>query len=111
MSRSEIQQVLRNWIEQAMSPVGRFGDGVDPPAWVADNFIAWWRTRVEDSLNAVQGSAAYLVSEADELVERATDLKIGGDIHEVREAGESLREKVGDLREAIGLARDPADGG
>ena len=110
MNRSEIEQVLRNWIGEAMSPVGRFVKGIDPPAWVAETFIAWWQKRVEDSLDRVEGSAGYLVSEASELAEAASVAGVQWDIHEVREALEGLREKVGDLREAAGLARDPGDG-
>jgi hypothetical protein len=100
MNRSEIQQVLRNWIEEALSPVGRFAEDIDPPTWVADNFIAWWQKRVEDALDRVQGSAGYLAAEANELAEAATGLGVEWDIHEVREALGELREKVGDLREA-----------
>ena len=111
MNRSEIEQVLRNWIGEAMSPVGRFAEGIDPPAWVAENFIAWWQKQVEDSLARVEGSAGYLVSEASELAEAASVAGVQWDIHEVREALGELREKVGDLREAAGLARDPGDGG
>ena len=107
MNRTEIQKVLRNWIEQAMSPDGRFVEGIDPPAWVAENFIAWWQKQVEDSLGRIQGSAGYLVAEASELAEAATALGVAWDIHEVREALGELQEKVGDLREAAGLARDP----
>ena len=57
MSRSDIEQVLRNWIAQALSPMGDFAEGIDPTKWIADNFIDWWSQQVEDSLSSAELAA------------------------------------------------------
>ncbi|MDG3007505.1 hypothetical protein [Paludisphaera mucosa] len=45
-----IEAVLSNWIEQALSPVGRLPEGTTPAAWVAARFTAWWRGRADEAL-------------------------------------------------------------
>ena len=103
MSRSDIEQVLRNWIEQARSPIGRFAEGVDPATWVADNFIAWWRKRVDESLGSAEAAARRL---REELKQFGSPAEFGEAFHELTHVQDAL----GDLRRELGLDESPADG-
>jgi hypothetical protein len=50
MARDEVRQTLANWIGQALSSVGRLPEGIDPAAWAADRFTAWWHEHAESSV-------------------------------------------------------------
>jgi hypothetical protein len=49
VTRREAEQVLRNWIAQALDPGARLPDGTDPVTFAACNFIEWWRRQIEDT--------------------------------------------------------------
>jgi hypothetical protein len=104
MSQTEIHQVLRNWIEQAMSPSGRFVEGVAPVDWVADNFIAWWRTEVEHSLNSAEGWAGLLREDLAPLKDLLAADEAWSSVSELQDA-------LGDLRRKLGLSRDTTEDG
>jgi hypothetical protein len=104
MSRSDIEQVLRNWIDQATSPDGTFPPGTDRAAWVADNFIAWWRKQVDDSLGSAELAAQRL---RDELKRLGSPEEFDEALHELTHVQDAL----GDLRRDLGLPDDAANGG
>jgi hypothetical protein len=104
MSRSEIEQVLRNWIDLAISPSGTFPDGTDRAAWVADNFISWWRNQVDDSLSSADLAAHRLREELKRLRSAA---EFDEALHELTHVQDAL----GDLRRDLGLPSDAANGG
>src|SRR5262245_24791784 len=97
MPTSEIETVLANWIEEALSPIGRISDGLSPAKFVARNFVQWWRARIEESL-AELGSA--MRSARDELDRRGGWQNFGEAMEEIARSQEVLR----DLQEIFGLA-------
>jgi hypothetical protein len=104
MSRSDIEQVLRNWIDQAISPGGTFPDGTDRAKWVADNFIAWWRKQVDDSLCSAELAADRL---RDELKRLGSPTEFDDALHELTHVQDALS----DVRRDLGLPDDAANGG
>ena len=104
MSRSDIERVLRNWIDQAITPDGAFADGTDRARWVADNFIAWWRKQVDDSLGSAESAARRLREELERL---GTPTEFGEALHELTHVQDAL----GDLRQDLGLSDDSTNGG
>lgn len=58
---SELEQVLANWIDQAVSGHGTLTPGVNPAAWVAAQFLAWWRVQVAKQLETAEGAIGQLL--------------------------------------------------
>ena len=95
MERSEITQVLSNWIAQASSDRGKLAEGTDPAKWVAEQFINWWHPQIDDSLSDAEAAAARLNEELK---------RLGGwenkdlceALHELTHIAEALRELRGD---------------
>jgi hypothetical protein len=104
MSRSDIEQVLRNWIDQATSPGGAFPEGTDRARWVADNFVAWWRKQVDDSLGSAELAAHRL---RDELRRLGRSTEFDEALHELTH----IQDALGDLRRDLGLSGDAPNGG
>lgn len=105
MSKADIESVLRNWIDEAITSSGKLGDGVDAAEWVAANFIAWWRQEVGDSLGSAELAAHRL---RDELKQHSGRPEMYDALHELTHVQDSL----GDLRNSLGLVGDdPADAG
>jgi hypothetical protein len=63
MVSNEIEAVLTNWIEQALSPAGQLPGGVTPAGWVAARFSAWWRDRGGDTIIDAERAAAAVREE------------------------------------------------
>jgi hypothetical protein len=96
---SEIEQVLSNWIKQATSPPGQLVDGLDPATWVAQRFLAWWRTQsVERPLEGAELAAQSLRSELERLGGWGNP-QLGEAMHELVH----LRDALAELRAALGL--------
>jgi hypothetical protein len=87
MAQSEIESVLANWIEQALSPIGKLPAGVTPSEWVAKNFINWWRTQVEYSLGDAELASQRL---RDELQRLGGWNKLGEAMEEITHTQEAL---------------------
>jgi hypothetical protein len=104
MSPPDIEQVLRNWIDQAISPEGAFPADTDRVKWVADNFIAWWRKQVDDSLGSAELAAHRL---REELKRLGTPAQFDEALHELTHVQDAL----GHLRQDLGLSDDAANGG
>ena len=104
MSRSDIEQVLRNWIDQAIAPAGTFPEGADRARWVADNFIAWCRKQVDDSLGSAELAAHRL---REELKRLGSPSEFSEALHELTHVQDAL----GELRHDLGLSEDAANGG
>jgi hypothetical protein len=63
MPANEIETVLSNWIEQALSPVGRLDAGTKPALWVASHFSDWWKKRAGYSLGDAARAASAIWNE------------------------------------------------
>jgi soluble lytic murein transglycosylase-like protein len=63
MPANEIETVLSNWIEQALSPVGRLDAGTKPALWVASHFSDWWKQRAGYSLGDAARAASAIWNE------------------------------------------------
>jgi hypothetical protein len=96
--RPELEQVLRNWLRQAISQTGRFENGIDPAAWVAQNFISWFDSKVEDSLSDAELAASRLRDQLKHLGYPELDEAL----HELTHVQDAL----GDLRSNVGLSKD-----
>src|SRR3954447_24876784 len=96
MAKSEINQVLANWIEQATSPIGQLADGIEPSEWIAKQFTNWWQAQVEDSLGDAEGAIHRL---RDELARINDDGQLGEAFHELTH----IQDAIGDLRSRLGL--------
>jgi hypothetical protein len=99
MATDEIETVLTNWIEQALSPIGQLPEGVTPGAWTAARFSAWWRDRASGTIGDAERAAAAV---RQELMRLGGWNKFGEALHEVSH----LQEALCDLR---GLLRLPAE--
>ena len=96
MGRTDIETVLRNWLDQAMSPAGRLPEGVDPAAWVAQNFIAWWGRQAGGSLGDAEAAAARVRGQLNDLGYP----ELAEALHELTHVQDALA----DLRRELGLA-------
>ena len=103
MSRPEIEQILRNWIERAISTDGTFPEGTDRAKWVADNFITWWRQQVNDSLVSADLAAQRLRAELKRL---GSETEFGEALHELTHVQDALSDLSGNL----GVSDDPSKG-
>lgn len=102
MTHSDAETVLRNWIAQATSPEGRLPDGVDPAAWVAEQFTAWWRGAVNQPLSDAEAAAARL---REDLVGFAYP-ELAEPLHELTHVQDALAE----LRAKLGLSDGIGEG-
>jgi hypothetical protein len=101
MATDELETVLANWVEQALSPCGRLPDGVSPSAWVAARFAEWWRQRA----SCTMADAERAASSAHQELTRLGDWESFGEaLHELAH----LRDSLDELRGLMGLA-DEAD--
>ena len=104
MSETDIESVLRNWLVEAMSPLGQIADGVDRATWVARNFITWWRKHVDGSLTDAEIAANRL---RNELAVVARSPAFDEALHELSH----LQDALGDLRNGLGFSPGTAAGG
>jgi hypothetical protein len=102
MLNSELEQVLSNWIKQALSPPGQLAEGQDPANWVAQRFIEWWRShRVEPALNDAASALRAVRSDLERLG-GWNNPQVAEAMHELIHIGDAL----GDLRAALGFDAD-----
>src|SRR5688572_7693963 len=99
MLQSEIEQVLENWIKQAISPTGKLAEGITPAEWVSKNFIHWWRSAVEDSLGDAESAARRLRLELRRLGDSE---RMGEAFHELTHVEDALA----DLNRCLGFSPD-----
>lgn len=89
MERTEIEQVLANWITQANSPFGTLTPGDDPAQWAARQFLRWWYHRTEGDLS----DAISAVRNATQKLERLggwSNMDLGEAMHELIHARNAL---------------------
>ena len=99
MSTDEVEAVLANWIEQALSPLGRLPEGATPEGWIATQFSRWWRKRAGDTMADAERAASSVV---EELTQLGGWESFGEALHEMIH----LRDALGNLR---GLMRLPEE--
>jgi hypothetical protein len=90
----ELAQTLRNWLNDANSPMGTLPEGMDPVEWAVRRFIDIWKA---DSRNAIDGVEQFL-SRAIALCDSQSSLD------EIKSQLELARETLQeDLRDHLGL--------
>ncbi|WP_165069027.1 hypothetical protein [Paludisphaera rhizosphaerae] len=97
MSTDEIETILANWIEQALSSSGSLPEGVSPASWVAGQFADWWRGRAGEAMNDAEIAVSAALKELTRL--SGWD-SFGEAMHEMAH----VRDALGELR---GLMRLP----
>lgn len=99
MNADEIETVLANWIEQALSPIGQLPEGTAPASWIAARFMEWWRQSLREALNDIDGTVSN-AERATEAVRKELILRLGG----WESFGDALHELI-HLRDALGELR------
>ncbi len=100
MPTNEIEQVLANWIAQAMSPEGKLDAGIEPSEWVARQFLKWWN---KDAVERPLEDAGIAVRKIRSELERLggwNNPQFEDAMHELIHLNDALAE----LRGALGLA-------
>jgi hypothetical protein len=101
MRKSDIEEVLANWIKQATCPPGKLADGVDPAKWIAERFVAWWQSKIEYCLADGELATARARAELQRLGGWENE-QLGEALHELIHIGDALS----DLRVALGLTNE-----
>jgi hypothetical protein len=102
VSTTDLEQVLSNWINQAISPSGRLAEGQDPAKWVARQFLEWWQSNeVERPLNDAVLAMNGVHSELERLG-GWNKTELGEAMHELIH----LKDALDELRAALGLNGD-----
>src|SRR5262245_53553238 len=96
MSTNELQEVLANWIREALSPTGEFPEGTDRAEWVATCFARWWQGRVSESFRDAEDAANAMHHE---LMRLGGWEKFGDALHEHIH----LQDALAELRSILGL--------
>jgi hypothetical protein len=98
MGRSEVEQVLANWIAEATTPPGSLPPGTDAAQWIAQQFLRWWQSRVSSELDDAESA----VKQAWQELERLggwSEGDLGEAMHELIHA----RDALSALRVMLGL--------
>jgi hypothetical protein len=95
MATDEVEAVLANWIEQALSSSGSLPEGISASTWVAARFADWWRERAADAM----ADAEHAVSSVRQ------ELMLHGGWETFGEALHELAHLQGSLDELRGLLR------
>jgi hypothetical protein len=95
MANEELETILANWIEQALSSMGHLPEGVSRSTWVAERFGEWWRERVGDTLADAERAAS---SVRQELMRLGGWEPFGEALHELTHLDDSL----GEVRKLLG---------
>ncbi len=91
MATDEVETVLANWIERALSSSGSLPEGTSPAAWVAARFADSWRERAGDTMADAERAASAVV---EELTRLGGWESFGEALHEMAH----VRDALGDLR-------------
>jgi hypothetical protein len=91
MIEDEVERVLANWIEEALSSVGSLAPGTRPAQCVASNFLRWWRNDFESHLKEWLGDAENALAVIRRELERSGGWDTFGEaLHECTHLQESL---------------------
>lgn len=101
MNRKEVQQVLSNWIAEALSQEGKLPSNVDPAAWIAERFLAWWQSQSDDELLALETALCGLGNELERLGGWQNP-ELSEALHELAHA----RDALSIMREASAIEED-----
>jgi hypothetical protein len=96
MDRPEIEQVLTNWIAQAIGPPGELPPGTDPARWVAQQFLRWWQPRVSNELINAESAVLRAWHTLEQLGGWSTELgEVMDELTPARDALSTLRAMLG----------------
>jgi hypothetical protein len=101
VDRHEVEQVLANWIAQAIAPPGELAPGTDPAHWVAQQFLRWWQPQVADDIASAEAAVAEVRAALDRLGGWSNP-QLGEALHELTHASDALAA----LRGAFGLCSE-----
>jgi hypothetical protein len=105
MPATDVEQVLANWIGQAISLPGQLAEGLDPSKWVARQFLKWWRNEgveppLVDAECAIQGIRSEL-----ERLGGWNNPQLGETMHELIHLSDAFSE----LRQVLSLTTDDSE--
>jgi hypothetical protein len=93
MSERELEEVLSNWIRQAISSEGELlPKGIEPAKWIAKQFLAWWR---EQAVASAVGDAELATARVREELTQAGGFdnpQLGEAMHELIHLSDALAE-------------------
>jgi hypothetical protein len=52
----ELKQALRNWLQEAQSPIGTLPEGTDPIDWAIHRFILYWEKPARRAIRSLEES-------------------------------------------------------
>lgn len=95
MGHTQIEQVLRTWINEANSSAVRQSEDSDSAAWVTAQFIRWWRDQVGECLDSAEYSAACVRDELNRTrnADRARELMV--EVTQLQQSLSALRRQLG----------------
>jgi hypothetical protein len=79
----ELEEVLTNWIDQALDPRGDLPRDSTPARFAAQQFVKWWCLRLESSAADLSMGLAVLSDAMDDMP--ATDVERHSELLEARE--------------------------
>jgi hypothetical protein len=53
---ADLKQALRNWLQEAQSPIGALPEGTDPIDWAIQRFIAYWEKPARQAVQSLEES-------------------------------------------------------
>jgi hypothetical protein len=99
MSKSEAEEVLANWVKQAVSGPGQLVEGLKPSEWVARQFLKWWQAQgVVQPWKDARAAAERITSELERLG-GWKNADLGEAMHELIH----LNEAIAEIGETLGL--------
>jgi hypothetical protein len=88
---NDVEQVLANWIELALSPSGKLPHDMLPSRWVAEKFLRWWRDDFEGHLDErLSDAETALARIREQLQQQGGWDKFGEALHECAHLSEAL---------------------
>jgi hypothetical protein len=88
----ELATTLRNWLDQANSPIGSLPEGMDPIDWAVRRFIDSWKRPIRSAIESLEESLRDVMAAC----ERGDTMAAMLEIDSARQTiGEGLRGELG----------------
>src|SRR5436190_2102461 len=88
----ELVQTLRNWLDQANSPLGSLPEGMDPVNWAIRQFIQSWQGPIRSAIESLEESLGDAMSACERGDTNAAMMEIDSARQTI---GENLRDELG----------------